>query len=871
MEKTMGEVYYNRKPIGTLSKASCLVAPGGTLPGEGDAVFGVGSLWLHSQEGEVQEAVRVDPAGSVLGPKLNFSEDEWERNFVRYENTVKLSASKEDYPDWMKEGTVLQNGVALRIYGERIVPSEMDLGNAAAYYPSEYSWRVKEKEGKWWIVCINYYVPRKPALVRIEDLRKYQFIPVDVPVEEQVFDDEAIKLSVVENAFFSTRDRLEELGWDGAVSAAGSVWWADADLREADLREMFLVEAYLRRTNFEGADLCGADLSRANLKDTRLVWADLRGANLKGAELEGADLSGARADAQTQWSEDFDPRSWGVIEEHIFDDEYLKLSALRPPAVEEGKIYINRHPVKFVDTDTSYYKFEEPEPYELEPRTTQEIISGDAIGPQDNLPDDAYLFEYIYRAGNKWIGRMVDLGPQIGTLPRLFHLSPDKTESDIGYLPNVGEMKLFGFEEESVFDDEDIKLSTVKTALLSKEETHARLKELGWEEKMSAGLSVWWPEANLVEVDLRKLSLRGANLSGANLSGANLSGADLRRAYLGDAFLIGANLSGADLRRTNLSRADLSGAKANASTKWPEGFNPEERGVIMEHVFEDDAIKLSSKYRQRQLRRKILEKKRNKREEEKQQQLEDQPLPNPQEGADLKPNNNLFSSTGQVQDLLQSLIVLIKHFAKGLYGLALNDDQAMEAATGLLDKLGDEIASLPTDVIVEQLKAYLKQKEVLQEQRTAEIKLSVPGIAILSEEETQDRLRVRGWKGDLTFAGGVSWPGTLLRGEDLVGANLVGANFSGAILEEANLEGASLREADLREADLRRANLREADLSGADLDGADLRWADLSGAKANIQTKWPDRFDPELGRVIIEKELVFDYEDLKLSSIWGTV
>ena len=55
--------------------------------------------------------------------------------------------------------------------------------------------------------------------------------------------------------------------------------------------------------SLEGAFLFGANLKGADLKD----------ANLKGADLERALLAGAKADEDTAWPEDFDPKAAGVI------------------------------------------------------------------------------------------------------------------------------------------------------------------------------------------------------------------------------------------------------------------------------------------------------------------------------------------------------------------------------------------------------------------------------------------------------------------------------------------------------------------------------------------------------------------------------
>ena len=59
----------------------------------------------------------------------------------------------------------------------------------------------------------------------------------------------------------------------------------------------------------------------------------------------------------------------------------------------------------------------------------------------------------------------------------------------------------------------------------------------------------------------------GESLEGADLEGGDLQGADLR----------GADLVGADL-----SQADLKGARYNKNTRFPEGFDPEAAGMVLE-------------------------------------------------------------------------------------------------------------------------------------------------------------------------------------------------------------------------------------------------------------------------------------------------
>ena len=56
------------------------------------------------------------------------------------------------------------------------------------------------------------------------------------------------------------------------------------------------------------------------------------------------------------------------------------------------------------------------------------------------------------------------------------------------------------------------------------------------------------------------------------------SGEPLRLSF---ANLSGADLTGANLTGTNLTGTNLTGAKYNASTQWPEGFDPVAAGAVL--------------------------------------------------------------------------------------------------------------------------------------------------------------------------------------------------------------------------------------------------------------------------------------------------
>jgi hypothetical protein len=80
--------------------------------------------------------------------------------------------------------------------------------------------------------------------------------------------------------------------------------------------------------------------------------------------------------------------------------------------------------------------------------------------------------------------------------------------------------------------------------------------------------------------------LRLAQLEGTDLTDANLQEADLAGANLEGAELVGANQNGAHLQGASLLRADLDGARldgavADQKTTWPEGFDPQQAGVVV--------------------------------------------------------------------------------------------------------------------------------------------------------------------------------------------------------------------------------------------------------------------------------------------------
>jgi DNA-binding transcriptional MerR regulator len=98
--------------------------------------------------------------------------------------------------------------------------------------------------------------------------------------------------------------------------------------------------------------------------------------------------------------------------------------------------------------------------------------------------------------------------------------------------------------------------------------------------------------------------------------------------------------------------------------------------------------------------------------------------------------------------------------------------------------------------------------------------------------------------------------GANLTGATLIEADLTDANLEWSTLKAANLDGATLRCADLTRANLAGANLRntalpEANLIGTNLKGAEIAGASFSAVVADLNTVWPDGFNPAGAGVLI--------------------
>ena len=76
--------------------------------------------------------------------------------------------------------------------------------------------------------------------------------------------------------------------------------------------------------------------------------------------------------------------------------------------------------------------------------------------------------------------------------------------------------------------------------------------------------------------NLQELYLHGNQLNGADLSRCSMSGADFTRAMIRDSMWIAANMAGANFDQASLHRSDFTLAKWDNTTRFPQGFDPED-------------------------------------------------------------------------------------------------------------------------------------------------------------------------------------------------------------------------------------------------------------------------------------------------------
>lgn len=339
--------------------------------------------------------------------------------------------------------------------------------------------------------------------------------------------------------------------------------------------------------------------------------------------------------------------------------------------------------------------------------------------------------------------------------------------------------------------------------------------------------------ANLKSADLSKSNLQYSYFRNANLDSTNLHLSDLSNVNFRDANLVDANfnkafIDGADFSGTNLSQAQVSGAIYTLTTQFPPGFSVEEANLYLitpgiDLVNADlsfvslrtatlDGSKIentdfSGAYLYRSSFANSLLKKVSFQEAD----LDEADFANSEVDDSSFKEADLFRADFNNMHLSNSSFENSNLVRANLKGASLENVSLKGANLSSADLRGTDLR----DVIIEDTNL-----------KNAIYSLDTKFPAGFSPK-----------KNKMLLIG----PGSDLLRAKLSSVNLISENLSNTNLKRANLKG---------------ANLRDADLTGATLTNAD-----LENAIYNVNTKFPDDFDPN------QHEMYFIGPDIDLSGI----
>ena len=357
------------------------------------------------------------------------------------------------------------------------------------------------------------------------------------------------------------------------VKNARGAWFNDSDLRGSD---------------FRGSDLTYASLRKADLSDAKFNNADVRGVDFTGAKFENTHFTGAKYNKNTRFPAGFDPKKAGMV----LDDAPAPLpvatvSTPTPPATP----VVSPTPLRQVETKGTTPPATNAKPIRV---YKTNYARADLRGKDFRGDDlDGIIFTDADLRGADFRG--ADFRGSTLTGAKLTGAKYNaNTRFPAGFDPKKAGM---------VLDDAPTP-SPVATA--SQAEAIDMAKVLNRPEFQSLGSPALRIEAFkkllLGAKDLRNANLPGINLTGTKFNGRDLSGikinmgnltrTDLRNVNFTDAELTmtifngadarGAIFNGADLRRSaDLPYADLRGAKYNKTTRFPDGFDPKQEGMIL--------------------------------------------------------------------------------------------------------------------------------------------------------------------------------------------------------------------------------------------------------------------------------------------------
>ena len=379
----------------------------------------------------------------------------------------------------------------------------------------------------------------------------------------------------------------------------------------------FTVSAYhldLKGANFTGAqiggrrDFAGAKLINANLQDANFSNVSLVIADLTGANLDGTDFTDARFSSGTKWPEGFDPLTIGAHGPGVdYSNTEFTVSAyhldLKGANFTGARIGGRRDfaGAKLINANLQDANF-----------SNVSLVIADLTGA--NL-DGTDFTDARFSSGTKWPEGFDPLtigahGPGVDYSNTEFTVSAyhldlkgaNFTGARIGGRRDFAGAKLINANlQDANFSNANLVIADLTGANLDGTDfTDARFSSgTKWPEGFDPltigahGPGVDYSNTEFT-VSAYHLDLKGANFTGAriggrrnfvgsNLTGANLENANFSKASLQNARLNGANLKGADFTKIKYnSNTDWTGAIYSVHTKWPEGFDPQAAGAVLE-------------------------------------------------------------------------------------------------------------------------------------------------------------------------------------------------------------------------------------------------------------------------------------------------
>ncbi len=306
--------------------------------------------------------------------------------------------------------------------------------------------------------------------------------------------------------------------------------------------------------SFQNASLVGAEITSASFKNSDFTGAYLNNARLNGADFSGANFIDANLEGiSAKWRRG--NRSWSPSKfiGANFINSSLDKADLRGVDFTSAKFKNTTVLLTQYDCDTKW-----PQGYRAGEHGAV-LANSDCI-PEDYSPPELASLDLSN-------ADMRDLNLKSVNLKGANLRGTILSSSDLSSaILDDADLTLASFDCETKWPEgfDPIKAGAYLTVVLD---------EVCWEK---------YGPANLEGKNLSGMNLFRVPFSKANLRNANLYQASMGRADLFKADLRGANIGGVDMSSANIRQAKLKGARYDCNTLWPDHFNPEEHGAVLD-------------------------------------------------------------------------------------------------------------------------------------------------------------------------------------------------------------------------------------------------------------------------------------------------